>query len=251
MIRLDDVRNTIIQGSALESLKTFPSACVDEIVTSPPYWTSEKILDKITIWRYDITMETKRDERGRYIKGQHYAVKTEFKKGQHWRTPKPYWNREWLYKEYVEKRKPATQIAKEQKCDRRNILFFLKKLNIPIRTTKEIRAMKYWGAKGKDNPAWKGGVTPINQRIRNSIELHLWREAVFARDNWTCQKCGARSGNGKAVILHVHHKKSFANYPKLRVAIDNGITLCKKCHKLTDNYGGKNGKGVMPNGMGK
>jgi len=46
MIRLDDVRNTIIQGSALESLKTFPSACVDEIVTSPPYWPLRSYLPK-------------------------------------------------------------------------------------------------------------------------------------------------------------------------------------------------------------
>ena len=46
MIRLDDVRNTIIQGSALESLKTFPSACVDEIITSPPYWPLRSYLPK-------------------------------------------------------------------------------------------------------------------------------------------------------------------------------------------------------------
>ena len=81
--------------------------------------------------------------------------------------------------------------------------------------------------KGRKAHNWKGGVSPINTRIRMSIEYRLWREAVFARDNWTCQKCGKRGGN-----LHPHHIKEFAKYPELRFAIDNGQTLCRiPCHQ--------------------
>lgn len=78
---------------------------------------------------------------------------------------------------------------------------------------------------------WKGGITPINQKIRQSFEYRLWREAVFARDNWTCRFCGR-----KGCRLEADHIKQFAFYPELRFAIDNGRTLCKDCHKKTNTY---------------
>ena len=83
------------------------------------------------------------------------------------------------------------------------------------------------------NSFWKGGISSKNILIRNSIEFRLWREAVFARDNYTCQKCLERGKN-----LHPHHIKNFAQYPELRFAINNGITFCKKCHdKFHGMYG--------------
>ena len=89
---------------------------------------------------------------------------------------------------------------------------------------------------GKTNGRWRGGITPQNIKIRMSIEYYLWHEAVFARDNWTCQKYGIRGGR-----LHAHHIQNFAQYPELRFAIDNGITLSDKAHKeFHDRYGRKN-----------
>ncbi len=88
--------------------------------------------------------------------------------------------------------------------------------------------------RGIENPAWKGGVTPQNQLIRHSPEYRLWREAVFARDNWTCQGCNVRGGR-----LNADHIKPFALYPELRLAIDNGRTLCISCHQKTLTYGRK------------
>jgi len=82
----------------------------------------------------------------------------------------------------------------------------------------------------------KGGITPINQKIRQSIEFRLWRESVFARDNWTCQKYLVRGGK-----LHSHHIQNFSQYPELRFAIDNGITLSEKAHKeFHKKYGKQN-----------
>lgn len=84
--------------------------------------------------------------------------------------------------------------------------------------------------KGEKNPCWKGGITPETNKIRNSVDYRLWREAVFARDGWICQKCDIRSGMGKEVVLNAHHILNFADYPDIRFAIDNGITFCKDCH---------------------
>lgn len=87
---------------------------------------------------------------------------------------------------------------------------------------------------GSKNVNWKGGITPINQRIRTSTEYKLWRKAVFERDKYTCVWCGVRGG-----LLHADHIKPFALFPELRLAIDNGRTLCVPCHRTTDTYAGK------------
>lgn len=80
--------------------------------------------------------------------------------------------------------------------------------------------------RGSKSHFWKGGTTNKNKIIRESVEYKLWREAVFKRDNYTCRICEGGGG-----ILHPHHIKSFAFFPELRFAIDNGITFCKDCHK--------------------
>ena len=83
---------------------------------------------------------------------------------------------------------------------------------------------------GKNNPNWRGGISDKNKLFRNTEEYKQWRESVFKRDNWTCQKCGLRSKKGCYVIIEAHHIKPFATFPELRLKIENGLTLCKKCH---------------------
>lgn len=82
------------------------------------------------------------------------------------------------------------------------------------------------------NCNWNGGVTPLNQKIRHSNEYIQWRREVFERDNYTCQDCERKGGR-----LHAHHNKPFAKFPELRFDVDNGMTLCKECHRFG---GGKN-----------
>jgi len=78
---------------------------------------------------------------------------------------------------------------------------------------------------GRKSHLWKGGITPENTIIRESAEYAEWRKAVYARDNWTCQECGARGD-----YLHAHHVFPFAEFPEHRFDIWNGVTLCAGCH---------------------
>jgi len=77
---------------------------------------------------------------------------------------------------------------------------------------------------------WKGGATAKNKLDRMSVEYKLWREAVFKRDNYTCQKCNKRG----CINLEAHHIKSFSENISERYNIDNGITYCIKCHSEED-----------------
>lgn len=105
-------------------------------------------------------------------------------------------------------------------------------------TSKETRDKISQGLKGmfvgEKGSNWQGGITPINELIRKSLEYRLWRKSVFERDNYTCIWCGIRGRE-----LHADHIKPFALFPELRFAIDNGRTLCHDCHKTTDTWGGK------------
>jgi endogenous inhibitor of DNA gyrase (YacG/DUF329 family) len=54
----------------------------------------------------------------------------------------------------------------------------------------------------------------------------LWRRAVFARDEYTCQECGETDRH----FLCAHHVFPWADFPEHREAVWNGITLCYACH---------------------
>ena len=80
----------------------------------------------------------------------------------------------------------------------------------------------------KNHPNWKGGKSIITQQIYHSLEYKQWRQAVFERDNYTCQEC-----RQKGIYLEAHHIKERCNYTELTFCIDNGLTLCVICHNKT------------------
>lgn len=85
----------------------------------------------------------------------------------------------------------------------------------------------------KNNSNWKGGITPLRQKIRNSNKFKEWKKSVLKRDNYICTICDSKEH------LEVDHIKPFSKFPKLRFDINNGRTLCRDCHIKTDTYGGR------------
>jgi uncharacterized protein YdaU (DUF1376 family) len=79
--------------------------------------------------------------------------------------------------------------------------------------------------KGSSHWKWNNGITNINVKVRNSNEYISWRKIVFYRDKYRCVQCGSTKN------IEAHHIKHFAKFIDLRFSVDNGITLCKLCHK--------------------
>ncbi len=82
--------------------------------------------------------------------------------------------------------------------------------------------------RGEDHYNYKHGKAQRNLNDRRKPEYLEWRDAVFKRDNYTCQKCGDNTGGN----LRAHHIEPFAKYPELRFDVTNGVTLCHTCHEL-------------------
>lgn len=92
-----------------------------------------------------------------------------------------------------------------------------------------LRGVKHWN--------WKGGVDVEHTRIKQTKEYKEWQQAVYRKWHWTCQDCKKHCNKGQIVA---HHIKTFAEYPKLRFRVSNGVVLCRPCHALRHKPNRKN-----------
>lgn len=108
--------------------------------------------------------------------------------------------------------------------------------------------------RGSNSPNYKGGVTPINMRLRGCSKYKIWRESVYKRDAYTCIWCGDNKGGNlepdhiipfSYILDQIRFQFGVENlYDKaleseLLWNINNGRTLCKDCHRKTDTWGHK------------
>ena len=82
--------------------------------------------------------------------------------------------------------------------------------------------------KGKNHPSYNPNITDEErEKGRFGIGIPQWREEVYKRDKFTCQCCGDNHGGN----LNAHHLNGYNFDKEHRTDINNGITLCKTCHK--------------------
>ena len=102
----------------------------------------------------------------------------------------------------------------------------------------------------ENHPLWKGGVSSLEGLVYVLLRP-VWGKPIMRRDNYTCQICGQKGGNKE-----VHHVRLLTQirdevrsaHPELDIAnlsdkkklavlivkahqLQDGITLCKPCHK--------------------
>jgi len=75
---------------------------------------------------------------------------------------------------------------------------------------------------------WEGFSNKAIVRLDKSSKMKYWRHAVYERDDYTCILCDKRGGD-----LNAHHIVKRANREDLIYNVDNGVTLCVRCHKKT------------------
>ena len=83
---------------------------------------------------------------------------------------------------------------------------------------------------GKNNPAWRGGITSLYNEIRNSSEYLDFIQIILKKSNYTCKMSQEVGG-----ILNVHHIKSFA-----KILEENNITTREEALECKELWNEKN-----------
>ena len=118
-----------------------------------------------------------------------------------------------------------------------------RKSHLGKKQSEETKRKRMESISGKNHYNWKGGLTPLVRQIRRCFKYRQWRNEVFTGDNFTCILCKKRGG----WIEADHYPKSFSEIfygNKIKTIkqalnceelwnINNGRTLCRKCHDET------------------
>lgn len=93
--------------------------------------------------------------------------------------------------------------------------------------------------RGENSPRWKSDKT-TEERDRYTIEYREWRQKIFEKSDYTCQRCGKNH-----TLLNAHHIYNWKDNEDLRYENTNGVCLCKECHIEFHSIYGKRNNNLM------
>lgn len=80
---------------------------------------------------------------------------------------------------------------------------------------------------GPNNPNYNPNLTDEDRINRRKVaENDIWRNKIYDRDDYTCQRCFQRGGK-----LNAHHIFNYCSHKDLRFEEGNGVTFCGTCHR--------------------
>ena len=148
-------------------------------------------------------------------------------------------NKSWLETKYLDEKMSTGEIASLLDCNDTIVSHWMNKHGIKSRTLSEARQIKHWGnsgennpmygVRGSDHPGFKGGLTPVRQKLYASEEWKKIVSYIWKRDNASCRRCNKikLSNTDK---YDIHHIISFQE-EMYRCDTKNLVLLCKKCHR--------------------
>lgn len=133
-----------------------------------------------------------------------------------------------VIEEYGKKFQSVQSVADKFGVTRGVISRVLEENNVDRKPMGECR--DFWGEK---SPNWNSDLTDEERANRRDMYMQsVWRDKVYAKDDYKCVKCG-HSGN-----LNAHHILGHSEHPDVRWDLSNGATLCKPCHiEFHSKYG--------------
>lgn len=170
-----------------------------------------------------ITVETERDTKGRFVKGM-----------------APHNRTEGVYNECPKCRKVVRRVPSQAhivhcsiSCAKTGEPSPRRGVTLSAQTREKCRQAKL-GIRGPDHWNYRGYPGSERHRLMQQDEYKTWRQQVFERDDYTCQRCNVRGG-----YLHAHHVERWTDAPHLRYVVSNGKTLCPNCHRAEHREAGQ------------
>jgi len=136
--------------------------------------------------------------------------------------------------------KPLCSICAHQTKEIKNKIALANSQRVISLKTRIKLSQNSWmrGKFGNQCPNFNPNLTEKQRKLnRYTSGDCFWIKSVKEKDQYTCQCCGY-VGEPNDGIMCAHHLNNKNDFKEQRLVLENGITLCKECHKkIHKEYG--------------